>query len=149
MAIYYNAINKVPFSNDDIKYLFVSSLFHDFDPTKKFDKPNEENVEWFLRSDSKIKKFIDIAGIDINVVIAIIYRTAYPFKGEIADIATKRIYKLLLIKDLLKDCNNIYNNNNHNTNDSELSKKIVESLFTTWLVFVSLRTYCRICVRRL
>ncbi|MBD0361158.1 MAG: hypothetical protein ICV56_10655, partial [Nitrososphaeraceae archaeon] len=114
----------LPFSNDDIKYLFVSSLFHDFDPTKKFDKPNEENVEWFLRSDSKIKKFIDIAGIDINVVIAIIYRTAYPFKGEIADIATKRIYKLLLIKGLLKDCNNIYDDNS--INDSESTKKIVE-----------------------
>jgi len=115
---------EVPFSNDDIKYLFVSSLLHDFDPTKKFDKPNEENVEWFLRSDSKIKKFIDIAGIDINVVIAIIYRTAYPFKGATADITAKRIYKLLLIKGLLKDCNNIYNNNN--SNDAEHSKKIVE-----------------------
>ena len=117
---------EVPFSNDDIKYLFVSALFHDFDPSKKFDKPNEENVEWFLRSDSKINKFIDIAGIEINAVIAIIYRTAYPFKGEIADIATKRIYKLLLINNLLKDCNNIYNNNDNNSNDSELSKKIVE-----------------------
>ncbi len=102
----------------------MSSLFHDFDPTKKFDKPNEENVEWFLRSDLKIKKFVDIAGIDINIIIAIIYRTAYPFKGEIADTATKRIYKLLLIKGLLKDINNIYNDNN--INDSEFSKKIVE-----------------------
>jgi hypothetical protein len=117
---------KVPFSNNDIKYLFVSALFHDFDPAKMFDKPNEENVEWFLRSDLKIKKFIDIAGIDINTVIAIIYRTAYPFRGEIADIATKRIYKLLLIKGLLKDGNNIYDDNNHNSNNSELSKKIVE-----------------------
>ncbi len=117
---------KVHFSNEDIKYLFVSALFHDFDPTKKFDKPNEENVEWFLRSDSKIKKLIDIAGIDINIVIAIIYRTAYPFKGEIADIATKRIYKLLVFKGLLKDCNNIDNDNKNNINDSEFSKKIVE-----------------------
>jgi len=115
---------EVPFSNNDIKYLFVSALFHDFDPTKKFDKPNEENVEWFLRSDLKIKKFIEIAGIDINAVIAIIYRTAYPFRGEIVDIATKRIYKLLLIKGLLKDGDNIYDDNN--SNDSELSKKIVE-----------------------
>ena len=46
-------------------------------------------LEWFLRSDLKIKKFIDIAGIDINVVIAIIYRTAYPFKGKIAEICYK------------------------------------------------------------
>ena len=97
MVIYYNAMkNSIIFSNEDIKYLFVSALFHDYDPSKKFDKPNEESVEWFLRNDPKIKKFIDIAGIDINVVIAIIYRTAYPFKGKIAEHATKRIQELLL-----------------------------------------------------
>ena len=70
------------FSQIDIKYLFIASLFHDYDPSKKFDKPNEESIEQFLRNDSKIRKFIDIAGIDIDVVIAIIYRTAYPFKGK-------------------------------------------------------------------
>jgi len=97
------------FSQEDIKYLFVSALFHDYDPSKKFDKPNEESIEWFLRHDSKIKKFIDIAGIDINVVIAIIYRTAYPFKDKIAEHAIKRIEELLLIGTRPKD----YQNNEH------------------------------------
>ncbi len=92
---------------EDIKYLFVSALFHDYDPAKQFDKPNEASVEWFLRNDPEIKKFIDIIGIDINIVIAIIYRTAYPFKGEIAKNAMVRIEDLLSIKDKLKEkeCN--------------------------------------------
>ncbi|MDP8907216.1 MAG: hypothetical protein M3M88_06825, partial [Thermoproteota archaeon] len=65
--------DKIPFTMEDIKYLFVSALFHDYDPAKQFDKPNEESVEWFLRNDPKIMKFIDIIGIDIDIVIAIIY----------------------------------------------------------------------------
>lgn len=93
------------FSNEDIKYLFVAALFHDYDPAKQFDKPNEESIEWFLRNDPEIRKFIDIIGIDINVVIAIIYRTAYPFNGKIAEFATKRIHELLSINGLSKDNN--------------------------------------------
>ena len=104
MVIYkHNRENSfIIFSQEDIKYLFVSALFHDYDPSKKFDKPNEESIEWFLRNDLKIKKFIDIAGIDLNIVIAIMYRTAYPFKGKIAEYATKRIQELLLIGDQTK-----------------------------------------------
>ncbi|MDP9016147.1 MAG: hypothetical protein M3M87_05250, partial [Thermoproteota archaeon] len=94
--------DKIPFTMEDIKYLFVSALFHDYDPAKQFDKPNEESVEWFLRNDPKIMKFIDIIGIDIDIVIAIIYRTAYPFKGDIAKNAMKRIEDLLSIKDQFK-----------------------------------------------
>ncbi|MGN6348770.1 MAG: hypothetical protein ACTHLL_03355, partial [Candidatus Nitrosocosmicus sp.] len=95
-----NKTDSFFFSPQDIKYLFVAALFHDYDPSKKFDKPNEESVEWFLRNDPKIKKFVDLADIDIDVVIAIIYRTAYPFKGEIAECATKRIRDLLTKKQL-------------------------------------------------
>jgi hypothetical protein len=91
-----NKDNNFFFSKEDIKYLFVSALFHDYDPSKKFDKPNEKSIEKFLRNDLKIKKFVDIAGIDINVVIAIIYRTAYPFKGKIAEHTIRRIEDLLL-----------------------------------------------------
>ena len=53
-----------------------------------------------------IMKFIDIMGIDIDIVIAIIYRTAYPFKGDIAKNAMKRIEDLLSIKDQFKDGKN-------------------------------------------
>jgi hypothetical protein len=86
------------FNYEGIKYLFLSALFHDYDPAKQFDKPNEESVEWFLRNDPEIRKFIDLVGLDINVIIAVIYRTAYPFKGSIAENATKRIHELLSIK---------------------------------------------------
>ena len=86
------------FNNEGVKYLFLSALFHDYDPAKQFDKPNEESVEWFLRSDPEIRKFIDLVGLDINVIIAVIYRTAYPFKGPIAENATKRIHELLSFK---------------------------------------------------
>jgi hypothetical protein len=82
------------FSQDDIIYLFVAALFHDYDPLKQFDKPHEDSVEWFLRNDDKIKGFIDDVGISIDIVIAIIHRTAYPFKGKIADHAEKRMEEI-------------------------------------------------------
>lgn len=82
------------FSQDDIKYLFVAALFHDYDPLKDFDKPNEDSVEWFIRNDEKIQKFIKDVGINTDIVIALIHRTAYPFKGEIAEHARKRIQEL-------------------------------------------------------
>ena len=123
--------NNPIFTKDDVKYLFVSSLFHDYDPAKQFDKPNEESVEWFLRNDPKIRKFIDNLGIDINVVIAIIYRTAYPFNGKIADNATKRIQELL-IKDHLKDYND---HNNFNSVDNS-SKRMEYYLRLGWFLSV-------------
>lgn len=82
------------FSQEDIRYLFVAALFHDYDPLKQFDKPHEDAVEWFIRHDEKIKKFIDDVGINIDKVIAIIHRTAYPYKGRIAEHAEKRMEEL-------------------------------------------------------
>jgi hypothetical protein len=86
--------NNNKFSVDDIKYLFVASLFHDYDPLKQFDKPHEDAVEWFLRNDDKIKGFIKAVGINIDIVVAIIHRTAYPFRGKIAEHAEKRMEEL-------------------------------------------------------
>lgn len=82
------------FSIEDISYLFVAALFHDYDPLKQFDKPNEDAVEWFIRNDEKITKFIEGVGINIDIVIAIIHRTAYPFRGKIAEHAEKRMEEL-------------------------------------------------------
>jgi hypothetical protein len=48
----------------------VAALFHDYDPLKKFDKPHEDAVEWYIRNDTTIRKFIYDIGIDINIVIA-------------------------------------------------------------------------------
>ncbi|MDQ3902288.1 MAG: hypothetical protein M3247_01350 [Thermoproteota archaeon] len=82
------------FSQEDIKYLFVAALFHDYDPLKQSDKPREDAIEGFIRNDCKIRKFIDAVGININIVIAIIHRTAYPFKGKTAQYAEKRMQQL-------------------------------------------------------
>ena len=79
---------------DDPKYLFVAALFHDYDPLKQFDKPHEDSVEWFLRNDKRIKRFIDDIEINIDIVIALIHRTAYPFRGKIAEQAKKRMQEL-------------------------------------------------------
>jgi hypothetical protein len=82
------------FSQEDIKYLFIAALFHDYDPLKQSDKPREDAIEWFIKNDRKIGKFIDAVGININIVIAMIYRTAYPFKGKIAQYAENRMQEL-------------------------------------------------------
>ncbi len=84
------------FNDNDIKYLFVAALFHDYDPMKLSDKPHEDSVEYFLRHDSKIRKFIDDIDISLDLVIATIYRTTYPFKGENAEHAKKRMGELFL-----------------------------------------------------
>ena len=84
------------FNDNDIKYLFVAALFHDYDPLKLSDKPHEDSVEYFLRHDKKIKKFINDIDISLELVVAIIYRTAYPFKGENAEHAKKRMQELFL-----------------------------------------------------
>jgi hypothetical protein len=82
------------FSQKDIITLFIAALFHDYDPLKQFDKPHEDSVERFIRNDGKIKRCIDDFEISIDIVIALIFRTAYPFKGIIAEHANKRIQKL-------------------------------------------------------
>ena len=87
-------IENDKFSEEDIKYLFVAALFHDYDPLKQSDKPHEDAVEWFIRNDDKIRKFIDDVGINIDIVIAIIHRTVYPFKGKTAEHAEKRMEEL-------------------------------------------------------
>jgi hypothetical protein len=81
-------------SQKDLITLFIAALFHDFDPLKRFDKPNEDSVERFIRNDGKIKEFIDNLGINIDIAIALIYRTAYPFKGIIAEHSNKRMQEL-------------------------------------------------------
>jgi hypothetical protein len=85
------------FSKEDIMYLFSGALFHDYDPLKQFDKPHEDAVEWFIRYDHNIKKFIDALGIDLDILIALIHRTAYPFKGEIGEHAALRMQELFTI----------------------------------------------------
>jgi len=82
------------FSQKDLNYLFVAALFHDYDPQKRFDKPHEDAVERIVRTDKKIVQLINEVGLNIDIVVALIHRTAYPFRGEIADHALARMNEL-------------------------------------------------------
>lgn len=93
--------NKIP--DKDIKNLFVAALFHDFDPRKEFEKPNEDNIELFIRNDEKLGKLIHSFGIDLNIVIALIHRTTYPFAGAQKEHALKRMYELFSLAGIQQD----------------------------------------------
>ena len=82
-------------TEDDIKYIFTSALFHDFDPEKSVDRPHEKNVIEFLENNSTPKKLISNAGLDINIVKAIIMRTVYPWVGKTRDSAESDMKKYL------------------------------------------------------
>lgn len=93
-----NGINKskvYKISQQETIYLFVAALFHDYDPLKEFDKPNEDSVEYFIRNDTKIRKYIQNAGLNLDIVMALIHRTAYPFEGKIAEYSMVKIRHLL------------------------------------------------------
>jgi len=66
----------------DVEYLFTAALFHDFDPQKSVDRPHEESVIQFISLDRELKKLIDEAELDIEIIMALILRTAYPWTGE-------------------------------------------------------------------
>ena len=85
------------FDQEDLIYLFVAALFHDYDPMKHFDKPHEDSVEKFVRNDKRIKKYVDDVGINIDIVFTLIHRTAYPFRDKIAEHATIRIQELFTL----------------------------------------------------
>jgi hypothetical protein len=89
-----NRAENFRISQEESTYLFVAALFHDYDPLKEFDKPNEDSVEFFIRNDPKIKEFIINANLNLDLVMVLIHRTAYPFKGEIKHHATSKIDEL-------------------------------------------------------
>ncbi|MDH3610565.1 MAG: HD domain-containing protein [Nitrosopumilus sp.] len=70
------------FNHSDIEYLFTAALFHDFDPQKSVDRPHEESVIQFISLDKELKKLIDEAGLDMDIIMALILRTSYPWTGE-------------------------------------------------------------------
>jgi len=69
-------------NQSDIEYLYTAALFHDFDPQKSVDRPHEESVIQFISLDKELKKLIDEAGLDIEILTALILRTSYPWTGE-------------------------------------------------------------------
>jgi len=91
------------FTQEEMTYLFVAALFHDYDPLKQFDKPNEDSVERIVRNDKRIVQFINEVGLNIDLVIALIYRTAYPFRGDIAERSQARMKELFDAAGIAED----------------------------------------------
>ena len=83
-----NSINQ-----EDLKYLYTSALFHDFDPDKSVDKPHEDSVIKFLSESETLRKFLHDAELDLNIIKALILRTTYPWKGKLKENAEKEIQK--------------------------------------------------------
>ncbi len=81
------AINqkRIQFTDEDIKYLYVAALFHDFDPQKNVDKPHEESVLKFISMDKKLRQLINEAKIDLEIIKVLILRTTYPWSGKIRE----------------------------------------------------------------
>lgn len=76
---------------DDLKYLYVAALFHDFDPQKSVDKPHEESVIRFITLDKKLQELMQKTGVDIEVIKALILRTTYPWAGRLKEEAEVKI----------------------------------------------------------
>ena len=77
------ALEENYISKNDLNYLFVSALLHDFDPEKSVDKPHEKNVIQYILKDENIQKLLSDANLDKNLICAIISRTVYPWVGDI------------------------------------------------------------------
>ena len=77
------ALEENYISKNDLNYLFVSALLHDFDPEKSVDKPHEKNVIQYILKDENIQKLLSDANLDKNLICAIISRTVYPWAGGI------------------------------------------------------------------
>lgn len=91
------------FSKDDLKYLYVSALFHDFDPQKSVDKPHEESVLKFISMDRKLRQLLDEAGIDLEIIKVLILRTTYPWSGELKENAERQIHQCFKTSNLTKN----------------------------------------------
>ena len=93
---------KINFTQDDLKYLYVSALFHDFDPQKNVDKPHEESVLKFISMDKKLLQLINIAKLDLEIIKVMILRTTYPWSGELKKNAEMQIKQSFQNSDLTR-----------------------------------------------
>jgi len=88
---------------NDVEYLFTAALYHDFDPQKLVDRPHEESVIQFISLDKVTKKLIDEAGLDIEIVKALILRTSYPWTGEFKVKPEMQMKELFQISEITRD----------------------------------------------
>ena len=109
------AINqeKIQFTEEDKKYLYVAALFHDFDPQKNVDKPHEKSVLEFILKDKKLRQFMADAKIDLEIIKVLILRTTYPWSGDVRKEAEREIKKCFETSELTK-------------NDQQLQQHIME-----------------------
>ena len=91
------------FTKEDLTYLFVAALFHDYDPGKEVDKPYEENAVKFVKTDKKLLELMKDVCIDENIVATLILRTTYPWSGELQQKAEKQIEEYLSVSDITKN----------------------------------------------
>jgi len=98
-----NSQKKVNFTAEDIKYLYVAALFHDFDPQKSVDKPHEESVLKFISMDKKLLQLITTAKLDLEIIKVLILRTTYPWGGQLKDNAEIQIKQSFDSSDLTRN----------------------------------------------
>ena len=91
------------FIKEDLSYLFVAALFHDYDPSIRVDKPHEEDVVKFVKTDKKLLELLKDVGIDENILATLILRTTYPWRGELQQKAEKQIEEYLSVSDITKN----------------------------------------------
>ncbi|KEQ55937.1 hypothetical protein AAA799E16_01390 [Marine Group I thaumarchaeote SCGC AAA799-E16] len=94
---------KIKFTHEDVKYLYVAALFHDFDPEKSVDKPHEESVLKFISTDRKLSQLIKIANIDLEIIKVLILRTTYPWMGELKKNAEEQIKQCFQNSELTRN----------------------------------------------
>ena len=87
--------DKIQLTDEDIKYLSIAALFHDFDPEKNVDKPHEESVIKFISTDRKLRQLIDATNIDLEILKVLILRTTYPWSGKLKKNAEEQIKQFL------------------------------------------------------
>ena len=95
--------NRVQFTDEDLKYLFIAALFHDFDPEKNVDKPHEESVIKFITTDKKLRELINTTNVDIEILKVLILRTTYPWSGELRKNAEAEIKQCFQNSDLTRN----------------------------------------------
>jgi hypothetical protein len=95
--------NRVQFTDEDLKYLYVAALFHDFDPEKNVDKPHEESVIKFIATDKKLRQLINSTNLDLEIIKVLILRTTYPWSGELRKNAEAEIKQCFQNSDLTRN----------------------------------------------
>jgi hypothetical protein len=95
--------NRVQFTDEDLKYLFIAALFHDFDPEKNVDKPHEESVIKFITTDKKLRQLINTTNIDLEIIKVLILRTTYPWSGDLRKNAEAEIKQCFQNSDLTRN----------------------------------------------